>query len=299
MKKYYFIYACGLLLSLSAYSQKPITITCQQLEKELIPYTIQMVQDSSLAKRLSYNALFTKKLVEILKSPFSFNFSFPNLHNISHIYAPDSAFRIFTWTIPIDLDKYRSFGAIQMRTTNGSLKLFPLFDYKQYASNLYDSVRTCKQWFGCMYYQILLFTYEHQKYYTLLGFDQDNVLANRKVIEVLWFNKKDIPMFGGNFFIYRQDMFKPPQPAFRFAIEYKKDANVTLHWDKNLNMIVFDQLTNEQANIGPIPQNFIPSGVYEGFRWIDNRWYWIPNVFNFVPSADDKKIPLPKPLLSK
>ena len=134
------------------------------------------------------------------------------------LYAPDSSFRIFTWQLQRDESYYRQEGAIQMKTKDGSLKLFPLFDVSDYTSIPTDSVRTGKNWIGAIYYKIVLKEFKGKKYYTLFGYDDNDFSSTRKWLEVLTFDATGEPVFGGNYFTYKDDELKPPQPVSPFFI---------------------------------------------------------------------------------
>src|SRR5690606_40572592 len=53
---------------------------------------------------------------------------FDSLITISKLSPKDSSFKIFTWQLVINDNLVRQHGAIQMKTNDGSLKLFPLID---------------------------------------------------------------------------------------------------------------------------------------------------------------------------
>ena len=114
-------------------------------------------------------------------------------------------------------------GAIQMRTNDGSLKLFPLFDVSMFTGNPLDSVRNRNNWIGAIYYRIILKEHNGKKYYTLLGFDDYSVSSNKKWMEVLSFNNNGEPVFGGPYITFKEDSVKKPVQN-RFHIEYKKEA---------------------------------------------------------------------------
>ena len=170
---------------------------------------------------------------------------FDSIQTVSKLYAPDSTFRIFTWQLQRDEGYYRQEGAIQMKTKDGALKLFPLIDVSDFSSLPYDSVRTNKNWIGALYYKIVLKEYKGKKYYTLLGYDDNDFTSTKKWIDVLTFNANGEPVFGGNYFDYKDDELKPKQPVDRFMFEYQKDARARLVYDPELDMIVFDHLISE------------------------------------------------------
>ena len=80
------------------------------------------------SERMRKDSLFIKTLLRSLQIKHSFYFPFDSVQGVSHIYAPDSTFRIFTWQLNFQ-NEYaysRQRGAIQFRTSDGSLKLVPL-----------------------------------------------------------------------------------------------------------------------------------------------------------------------------
>lgn len=265
----------------------------KQIEDTLTRYSHDMIFATDPSARFNADSLFIKTFVRALKSPHSFEYPFDSIQTISKIYAPDSTFRIFTWQIERDESYYRQYGAIQINTKDGALHLVPLYDQSDYSANLVDSVRTNRNWIGALYYNIVMKQYKGKKYYTLLGYDDNDITSTRKWIEVLTFDNNSQPVFGGRFFDYKPDSIKPAQPAYRFCLEYKKDARARLNYDPDLDMIVFDHLISE-SNEPNKKFTLIPDGDYEGFKWTDGKWVHVDDVFGHQ-NLKDGQAPLPKP----
>ena len=272
----------------------------QKMEAEIIPYANNMIMAEEALDRYRADSFFTRGLVKALKTPYSFYYNFDSVTTISKLYAPDSSFKIFTWQLVKDYSSIRQKGAIQMNTADGSLKLIPLFDVSDDTENPVDSIRTAQRWIGALYYKIILTTYNNKKYYTLIGLDENNEKSNKKWIEVLTFDKNANPVLGGRYFQYPNDEIKPKQPAFRFCLEYKKEARAKLNYDTNLGMIVFDHLISESKEPEQ-KQTLIPDGDYEGFKWVNGIWVYVYKVFNYAIDMNgvDPIIgnpPVPKPI---
>ncbi len=249
----------------------------QALEDSAKIFGNDMLEKAEWEERFLANDKFTKTLAKALKIPNSFWYPFDSLQTISKLYAPDTAFRIFTWEVAKDLNEFVQRGAIQMRTTDGSLKLFPLFDASAFTYNPTDSARNKSQWIGALYYKIVVNENKGIKYYTLLGFDNNEARSNKKWMEVLWFDKNAEPVFGGAFFQYKNDNIKPKQPAYRFCIEYKKDAKVRFNYDEEMQCVVFDHLISEGGD-ETNKASLIPDGSYETFTWKNGKWVHNPNL---------------------
>ena len=244
----------------------------QQMEDELKPLAYAILNEDQFLDRFKADSAFTRGLVKALRTPHSFRYRFDSLITISQQYAPDSSFRIFTWQIQMeDMNHFRQKGAIQMRTNDGSLKLIPLFDASKFTEAPFDSVRTNQNWIGAVYYNIIQTTYNNRKYYTLFGYDENDARSSRKWMEVMTFDANGNPQFGGRYFNYREDDIKPKQPAFRFCLEYKKDANAKLNYDPELNMIVMAHLVSEEGD-NKKKHTLVPYGTFEGFKWLGGKW---------------------------
>ncbi len=285
-----------ILLIFSGYigfAQTPDTKSLQEKENELKALGDKMIFAPMAEARFEANSDFVKKLVKALEIPYSFQYPFDSLQTVSIENAPDNSFRIFTWELQKDDNYFRQYGAIQMNTKDGKLKLFPLLDYSEFTEKPYDSIRTTKQWIGALYYKILKNTYKNKDYYTLLGLDDNDFLTTKKWIDILTFNSKGEPEFGANIFQYTYDTIKVEPPVTRFLLEYKKDAKARLNYDSDLNAIVFDHLVSD--NNKPWQKTtLIPSGVYEGFKWKDGKWIHVKDMFSSDPES--KNVPVPHPV---
>ena len=285
MNRIYFIFIfCALFLSISAQKNSAKFQLLTQLEENMRNYAIDIVNARETTDRTIADSFFTKALVQALKVPYSFSYAFDSLKTISRIYAPDSSFRIFTWQIMKDFTYYRQKGAIQIHTKDGSLKLIPLYDNSPFTDNPVDSVRNNKQWIGAVYYNIVLKTFNNKKYYTLIGYDENDARTTKKWVEVLTFDENNQPIFGGKYFSYPNDELKPPQPAYRFCLEFKKEANARLNYDQQLDLITFAHLISENGDVAA-KNTLIPMGTFEGFKWVDGKWQYVPIVKDIDPRS--------------
>jgi hypothetical protein len=277
--------ALVLFLSFSSRAQKAQPASVQllsTLEENMRNYANDILNQDDMVDRFRADSFFTRSLVQALKVPYSFSYRFDSLRNISMLYAPDSSFRIITWQVMKDYTYYRQKGAIQFHTDNGSLKLVPLFDYSPFTETPVDSVRDNEHWIGAVYYNIILKTFNNRKYYTLIGYDENDARSTKKWIEVLTFDADNKPQFGGRYFVYPNDDTKPPQPAYRFCLEFKKEANAKLNYDPELDMIISAHLTSETGD-SKEKYTLVPFGTFEGFKWQNGKWMHVPVVREMDP----------------
>jgi hypothetical protein len=251
----------------------------EKREDSLKKYAYDIVFAEESNDRFRSDSIFVKTLVRALKQNNSFYYPFDSLQTISHIYAPDSSFRIFTWQLKKDEYVYMQQGAIQMRTADGSLKLFGLHDASMFTKNPLDSVRNANNWIGAIYYRVVLKTFNNKKYYTLLGFDDFTISSTKKWMEVLTFNDNGEPVFGGPYISFKEDTARKA-PQLRFNIEYRKEASVRFNYDPELDLIIYDNLISE-TNEPDRKESYIPDGDFEGFKWKDGQWVHVDKVFDY------------------
>lgn len=257
-------------------------------EDSLKIFSYKIINGISAMERLKADSLFTRAFVRALKVPHSFNYRFDSLQTISKLYPADSSFRIFTWQMVINENVIRQHGALQMKTADGSLKLFPLIDKSDVTTNFSDTIGNNLGWMGAVYYKLILTTHNGQVYYTLLGYDENNIRSNKKIIEVLQF-KDGQPIFGGRFF-NTSESADLPKNLSRFVLEYKRATSPRLTFDEELNMIVVEHLispSNEPAK----KYTLIPDGDYEGFKWKDGQWNYVTKIFTLVTPENQPPTP--------
>ena len=223
--------------------------------------------------RFEKNGQFIKTLVNALKTPGSFNFKFDSLKNVSLVLSPDKTFRIFSWYVPTNEGGYRYYGAIQLNTKDGQLKLFPLIDDTEAFKDT-NLISDNKKWFGARYYDIIpVINSGRQTYYALLGWKGNTSKTTKKVIDVLSFND-GLPVFGKAIF----EGVKGSVVQSRIVFEYHKLNSMTLRMDKSLNMIVFDHLVPfDPAMVGNF-EYYASDSSFDGYRLLGGRLKLVENV---------------------
>lgn len=262
-------------------------------EDSLKKLSYHLNTDSLPQERMLADSAFTKTLIRALQIRHSFYFPFDSVLGVSKLYAPDTSFRLITWNLSFNDYYSRQRGAIQFRTTDGSLKLIPLRDASEFTNKPEDSVRTRGNWIGAMYYNMIKTQHRGKNYYTLFGFDNNNAQSSIKWIEVMYFNEKNEPVFGGPFFSYEKDSL--PKPVrYRFALEFKKNTRVLVNYIEELGMILVDHLVSE-SDQPELPWTLVPDGDQEGFKWENGKWVHIDKVFTL--KLEDGQAPVGDPLL--
>ncbi len=239
---------------------------------ELSRYMWIAQQSDSAFERNDANYLFIRKLVQTLRLESAYAFPFDSLKMISKLESPDQKFKIFSWQVKQEGASYRHFGCILMNQK--VFALFPLIDHSDELTPGTDTVVGHKNWFGSAYYQILPKTFKSKgiTYYTLIGYDGFEPFSQRKIIDLLWFDKEGQPHFGAPFFLLPGGVFT------RVIFEYSKDANMQLRWDPEEKKIIAEHLVPRNEENRGLYFDYVPDGSFDGFSFKKGRWTYEDNI---------------------
>lgn len=265
---------CILFLPLGVHAQD--TTVMSRMEDSLLTLIDSVYKTPIPELRTSVNVRFGKMLVQTLEQPGSYDYPFTKLREKVHIiYPEDKSFRIFNWVLSYSSFGRHYYGAIQMADQE-KLVLHPLKDVSaKHVRDGEDITLTEGSWYGCEYYAVkTVNAAQGEKIYTLLGYNNDGFNTSKKIADVLTFSNGK-PVFGSPVFALPSSKnagdFKK-----RFILEYKKGAQVTLNYDSNMNMIVFDRLVSEVNNPN-LKSTYVPAGQTDALEWQDGIWRFTQN----------------------
>ena len=225
----------------------------------------------------NYKILESQKIERIFKvilsDPSSYSYSFDSLKLVGKLYAPDKSFRLFTWNIPLEDGTYRYYGFIQAyNEKNKSVKLFELTDRYNEIKFTENSVLSAGKWYGALYYKILRNKVQNHVYYTLLGLRYNDIFVSQKIIEVLYFDEYDNPVFGAPLFSVDN------KTKLRIVFQFSARVMMNLKYDEKAKMIVFDHLEPSESRYKGDYQYYGPDLTYDGFEFKKNMWQFRSNL---------------------
>lgn len=224
--------------------------------------------------------LASYSIIKLLKTALlkdnSYYYDFPNVKAISIVKTDDDAFRIFTWQLILDNNTYKYFGALQLRSK--TLSLIPLIDNSAMLDNdkLPTMITGNDNWIGALYYDIKKVKEGKDVYYTVFGYDGNNALSTKKIIDVITFEEGDKIKFGAPIF-----HLPDGKTAARYIMEYKKGVSTSARFSAEYNKIVIDHLIPEQEGSEGLYYTYVPDGSYDGFEWKKGKWQYIDKLFDF------------------
>jgi len=261
IKSIIFISICGI------YAQSSDTVLIQKYEYLLQGLFDSISNNTNDSENEQVNKTIIENLEQVLIIDGSFTYSFDSLENLGKISSSDGKLRIYTWNLPYFNGTHKYFGFIQfMPKRKTDILLYKLLDQSEILESPEGLILADTSWFGALYYEIIEKEYNDTIYYTLLGFDFNNFLTKKKIIEILYFKDGEIPVFGKPLFKYQNEL------RSRIIFEYSSKASMGLKYNKELKMIVFDHLSPLKPSYEGLYMFYGPDFSYDGFKFNNGIW---------------------------
>ena len=233
-------------------------------------------------EKYNANEKFLTLLESALLTEKSFDYPFDSIATIAKLTSPDNKFRIFNWNIKKSDYTYEYFGFIQAWNKKQSrYVLYPLTDKSESIVNPENQTLDNTNWFGVHYYKIIYNKTGKKKYYTLLGWDGNNKLTQKKVIDVISFNSNDKPVFGATIFKFNKKTYK------RIVFEYSSTVSMSLKYEKQYmlygkkkrTMIIFDRLSPlDPGFVGQYQFYYPETNLFDAFVFKSGKWDFVKDV---------------------
>lgn len=199
----------------------------------------------------------------------------------------DESFKIVTWPLSKGENDNSYYGYLIRNNKKYKLKAATMLDDMEY------DVLSVDDWVGVMYYNIHSVEKDSKTHYILFGVDKHENYENRKVADVLTF-ENDVPVFGAELF-KKQDPGERGVIKNRLVLDYASDSNVSLNYNPNIGMIVFDHLIARMGRISGQGATMLPDGSYVGYKWDGTHFNYVDKIYNQTQA----EAPFPKPVLGK
>ncbi|MDR0385119.1 MAG: hypothetical protein LBH60_03480 [Prevotellaceae bacterium] len=255
----------------SAISGQPF----EQTRSKLSELMTMAAEEYDYAKKQEYVESFAALLEKTLKTPNSLALSFDSIPHLKIISSKDGILRIFSWGAPKEEREYLYGAIVQRRMGDAKSPLsdvYRLNDVKKDVIKPEEEILHYPGWYGCLYYDIIETQNMGKTYYTLLGFDFNNMLSHKKYIDVLTFNPQGIPLFGAPVFVDNTGI------KSRIVFEYSAKAVMHLKYHPDLGKIVFHWL----YPIVPEKRNdrsyYVPDVTYDGYEIKHGKWVKEKNI---------------------
>jgi len=296
------ILAIILFSTLTVFSQKKDTVygSLDALTAEIKSLQKKVFESRKESERFENNKAFLKLWDEVLRNPASMDYNFDSIKGVSCLQPQDKKFRIITWNVFKDDGQQAYFGFIQVnnkkvekkglfkKVTTYNYEVFSLQDKSSTVTSPETYISDHKKWFGMLYYGIV----DCDGYYTLLGWDGNDNMIQKKFIDVLYFKSDGTPIFG-------KDVFKIPKKSpKRIMFQYSAEVAMSLKYNDKRNQIIFSHLSpkDEGPTLEGQWQYYGPDGSFDAYEQKKDKWILVEDVDirNEKTKNDDVKKPDPK-----
>ena len=279
MKKIFFLTLFS-ILTISVFSQKVSKQLIAEYEDTLKVMAHTIMNGESQTVKTEANNAFISTLQEVLQFERSFNYPFDSLKTISIKISSDSKVRIYTWLLKKDNGNYQYFGFVHYK--NKSKKRYEIITLNDNSENIRrpeNEQLDNNNWYGALYYDIIYIKKKGRKYYTLLGWDGNNDISTKKIIDVMYFSGREKIKFGASIFKKGKTTTK------RFIIEYNATSTISVRYEEKEKRIIFDHLMPMRKDLEGLHEYYIPDGTYNAMKYTNGKWEFKNDVAANNPSS--------------
>ncbi|PBQ31469.1 hypothetical protein CNR22_06725 [Sphingobacteriaceae bacterium] len=269
----------------------------KQVEKNLQSLQKKTFFSRIEKERIEGNKEFMREWEKIVADPKIMDYAFDSLREVSILIPKDKKFKLITWNLPLENGTHAFFGYLLVNTSKKvktgfmkhevqfSYEFFRLIDRSATVKNPETYIGTTDKWFGMLYTQLV----QGNDYYTLIGWDGNDKLTQRKFIDVLYFRGDGTPVFG-------KDVFRfPKKNPKRIMFEWSQEVSMSVKYNEKRDIILFSHLVpKERGSVleGQF-QYYGPDAQFDAFERQKDRWVLVENVE--ANSAIDPLKPSKKP----
>jgi hypothetical protein len=274
MMKTIFILSFSLLLSWNVNFAQSSLFNLSDVEAELI----ELFDSLKLARDDESRKLINDRIVnwweEVLQDEQTITYTF-SIDKVGVLNSGDGKFRIYSWNVLYEGRRPVYYAFIQYyNPKKEEIQIWFLNDISDQMKEADQKTLSHEDWYGCLYYEIVPHKSDGEIFYTLLGWDGNNALINRKIIDVLWFSSSGKPRFGKPVFSMEdpKTSSKKPKRMKRLIFEYSARASMVLKYNAEKEFIFYDHLAPIEPKYKDIRQFYAPDMTQDMLRFKKGMW---------------------------
>ncbi|MEO6302966.1 MAG: hypothetical protein ABIP51_07320 [Bacteroidia bacterium] len=234
------------------------------------------------ADRIEANKKLIAAWDAIIEDPKILVYPFDSIKGISILSPADKKFKLITWNLNKSDGTEAFFGYLVVNNskrikkglfkheTIEAFEHFKLSDRSSEIKNPETYIGTTEKWFGMLYTSLI----ECDGYYTLIAWDGNSKLIQRKFIDVLYFKADGTAVFG-------KDVFKfPRKNPRRLMFEYSSEVTMSVKYVEKRNQIVYSHLAPKQEGslLEGQFQYYGPDGSFDALELRKDKWVTIEDI---------------------
>ncbi len=212
----------------------------------------------------SINQIILSRLNNLWKNPSYFDSDLSGLNRMQTLISKDKKVKISTYNIQKEGFKYEFFGAVISRE-QGTVMVYPLTDATETIKSPERASLTEKKWFGAIYLDIIETKEKDMTYYTLIGYKGYDEFVKTRLLDVLIIKNNRL-RFGAP--VFKEERLT----RHRVIYQYSAGASMMMRYDKDLKMIVMDNLEPTESFYRGVYRFYGPDFSYNGFKFQKGNW---------------------------
>lgn len=124
------------------------------------------------------------------------------------------------------------------------------------------------EWYGALYYDIIMTKKRRKRYYTLLGWRGQDAMETQKILEIINISRNDEVTFGSKMI----EVDPKQKPQHRYIMRYNAEVFATMRHEKRPERILMDHLVPRDENMEGIYQFYGPDLSYDAFTFKKGKW---------------------------
>ena len=227
------------------------------------------------------NKEYRTLIKRVIQKKGSFEYNFNTLKTVSILQK--NKLKIYNWAIPLTDGSFKYFAFLQFQQSKNDFLIVELIDKSDQIKSPENKVLTAKSWYGALYHKLIYNKNLGENYYTLLGWDGNNNLTNKKIIDVINISGNGMVRMGA-------PIFKMPKKTKkRIIFEYSEDVVMSLKYHEKIKKIVYDVLIPSSSKLKGIYEYYGPSLEMFDALYIENsKWNYQNDIdIKLDPSVKD------------
>lgn len=212
------------------------------------------------------NTLYKSELFELINKANTFEYNFDSLKTISVLKTHN--LKIYNWALPLTDGTFEYFAYLQIKTDKG-FSVIELTDKSEEIKSPENKTLSPKNWYGALYYKLIYNKKLGEGTYTLLGWDGNNLLTNKKLIDAVSISGNGMIKFGSPIFKMKNKTQR------RVIFEYSENAVMSLKYHPKRDQIVFDFLVPSSSKLNGIYEYYGPAlNRFDAFTIEKSKWIY-------------------------
>ena len=255
----------------------------EKIEEQMAALQNEIAKGSTDEVRTSASEDMKELLILAFDEDGVFDYPFDKAFMISTIKSPDNMFRFFNWSQPLKDGSYIYYAFVLFP---GKGEYVELKDTGELSRDIENKQLAASDWYGALYYEILPVELKKETYYIIMGWNGNDILTNKKVLDVLSIGKKNKITLGKAVFETHEGM------ASRIVLEYAEQARVNLRYMESKDAIIYDRLEPEELGLTGNYAYYVPSTAYNGYKLNKlGTWDLIEYLDMSRPKSEDSGLP--------